>query len=190
MLMSTAATTFKPPGAESKMLETYNIFTKNVIKFGAYLVFDRKWSPISFVPFLSTSYLVEKFCRDDLLNLPKKEQELIINFYLAINKYGNQYYSLVGHFFDWVHHSKLPSGIYFNEIMSKYNFVLFYGDNDWNKTEPVQELIEQLPENHKCEGIHLIKDCEHCLMIQNPNGINEQIFKFYEIFKNKDEENL
>ena len=92
---------------------------------------------------------------------------------------------MLGHFLIWGDHSRLPSGVHFKKNLTKYNCVVFFGDDDWLQVEPVRELIEQLPENHKCEGIHLIKDCDHKMSFDNEKNTNEQIFKFYELFKKK-----
>ena len=177
MLLSPAGTTLKPHGAETQFLNDYtnSILKQNMIKLAVYLVFERKWSPFSLAFFLPKSYTVKKFIKRKQLEykLDEKEMELMINYFIANFNYGEQGMSLLGYLLHWGNYSKLPSGIHFNETMTKYNTVVAFGENDWMKVEPVRELIEKLPENHKCEGIHIVKDAGHAMNTENAQGTNE-----------------
>ena len=176
-----------------QFLEKSNAATKlmigPVLSLAEYLVFDRKWSPFHIPFFLPFSYIVDKVFGNSY-NLSENEHKLFMKLLNASWDYGNQGWSLLGHFLIWGDHSRLPTGVHFNKIMTKYNCVVLFGDDDWMKIEPVRELIERLPENHKCEGIHIVKGAGHALSLQNAQTSNEQIFKFYELFKNKNAQNL
>ena len=195
ILISPAGTIAKPDGAETRFLEKHGVTNtpkQKMIKFFAYLIFERKWSPLDLVPFVPYLYGIKKYFElHPQYKFTEKEQELLINYFKAVCDYGAEVpMSILGHLLDWGNWSKLPSGIHFNEIMTKYNFVVFFGERDWMQKEPVQEIIEKLPENHKCEGIHIISNAGHAPNFENPQETNEKIFKFCELFKKKDEQNL
>ena len=194
MLLSPAGSTLMTPEIKKKILsKTYNnsFFKRNMLKLAIYLVFEKQWSPLSLTFFFPNDYIFRKQqLSDPIYKFTENEQELTIKYYTAHMNYGGQGMAVLGHFLYQGNFSKKPSSVYFNEVMTKYNFVVFFGDKDWMKADPFRRMIKQLPQNHKCKDVQIINKCGHNMIIQNPKAVNEQIFKFCKIFKEKDDENF
>ena len=100
MLQSPAGTTKLDPemiDAFYKKFE-FGFAKKCLFNFAFYLLYDRKWSPLSLAFFMPNSTLMKRFFGNARLKLTEEEKKLMINYYLANLNYGDQGMSVLGYF--------------------------------------------------------------------------------------------